>query len=366
MNKFMPIFAIVMILAVSGCVGGGSGITTDGSGNGLEITDFSSDLTDVYSGKTTRIMMTIENQGDVEVNMDKGLALLIGGYDWDIGTQTRVQELKKDLMAADPTREIPAGTSLFKWTLTAPDYPRGQSKTDQMIGRVYYDYETKAVGSVWAYPAGEAAAARDAKESLQTSTFQSTKGPVSLEVSVSPDPVEFETFNDYFTLYVKVSNVGGGKIYKPDIVTSSCSKFTEATSCINQGCYPIYDEVEGIVTFNSCSDCASIPVANCVAPYTTSGCVAGTACTGTIKAHDVAEDDLNKPTIIIDLSKSNGLVLQDSTCLNDIEVIGGITTVICDVTLSEIPTTKRSYPITVIADYGYYKDTELSLNVFGK
>ena len=208
----LPLVAVVM---VSGCIdlfgSGDSG--TSLSGLGLEIIEFSTDRADVYSESTARIFMEVENRGQSEVS--NAHLYLIG----NLGTSGWVTADANpapfaSIKPADPLRDIPAEKKRTSWRLTAPTLSPGQSRSDQFTGRVYYPFQTTAQGTVWLYSETEAEAARISGEKLSSTSFTYSQAPVSIEISVAPDPPVVEAAGDTFTMYVKLRNIGGGTVFE--------------------------------------------------------------------------------------------------------------------------------------------------------
>ena len=205
----IPLMAVVM---VSGCIDfGGSDVQTT-TGLGLEIVELSIDRTDVYSGSSARIFMEVENQGQSEV--DKAHLYLIG----NLGASGWVPDNPAtatfdSISPADPLRDVPAERKRTSWKLTAPALSPGQSRTDQFTSRVYYPAKSTAQGTVWIYSEAEAEAARISGEKLSSTSFTYSKAPVSLEISVAPDPPVVEGIGEEFTMYVKIKNIGGGTVF---------------------------------------------------------------------------------------------------------------------------------------------------------
>lgn len=294
---------LVSIIFVSGCIGGGNKQIQPQkeTGQGLEIVDFSSSVSDVYSGKLVSIQMMVENKGDYKINKDYGLVYLITGSDWAL-TQDANKSYTKDLKPADPVSGAPPGSAIFRWSAKAPILPASQKRTDTFIARAYYDYQTKSLGNVWLYPEVEATAARDKKETLPSSEFSCTKAPISLDVSVVPDPVIVAESGELFSLVIDIKNNGNGVVYKNGTIT----------------------------------------------PYN----------------HELTENDLNKISLQIELP--NDIIITDPSCYQDVELIGGEANIICDLEVIDMPTTKKTIPITVKADYGYYTDKTLNIKILGK
>ena len=294
---------LVSIVFVSGCIVGSSKQIQPQkeTGQGLEITDFSSSVSDVYSGKLVSIQMMVENKGDYEINKNYGLVYLITGSDW-ILTQDANKSYTKSLKPSDPVSGAPSGSAIFRWSAKAPILPASQKRIDTFIARAYYDYQTKSFGNVWLYPEVEATAARDKKEALPSSEFSCTKAPISLDVSVVPDPVIVAESGELFSLVIDIKNNGNGVVYKNGTIT----------------------------------------------PYN----------------YELTENDLNKISLQIELP--NDITITDPSCYQDVELIGGEANIICDLEVTNMPTTKKTIPITVKADYGYYTDKTLNIKILGK
>jgi len=299
MKKIIALFAIFAIIAVSGCIGGDDEIVIGPKGHGLEITNFSSNIYSLYSDQSTHITLVADNQGESIVDMDDGLALLIISSDWTV-TPSNAQSYKKDLSFEDPVRGTPAGSQYFTWTVKAPQLSPGQQRPDSITGRIYYDYQTTSTGTVWVYPETEAMSEREKGTILNVLTYKSKRGPIAISMSVVPDPVTVYSDGEMFTMTLQFTNVGGGTVYKDDVVDST--------------------------------------------------------------SYDIS--DANRNVIRVDLDIA-GLTV-DETCLDHVEFFGNKATVICDVTIASAPPTKQSYPITVTADYGYYVDKIIQVDVSGR
>lgn len=314
------ILSVLAVVVAAGCVGGQlpfiTTTTTFVGGNGLTITEFSIDPSDIYGGSNARLVMEVENKGGVPVADDEMLVLLKGsaldltGDDTMYWTESESGEsiVKRldsgdELKPEDPVRETPADTERFTWRLAAPDITAGEQRDDIFIGRLYYDYSTKVSGTIWVYSQSEADAARAAGRPLNQPTFTSTAGPVALIVKSSPQVVIVENDGDDFVLTIKVSSVGGGTLYRHSTVD--------------------YDSITEDVA--------------------------------------IGEDDLNWVEI--------GVVsdLDATECDVEEELVGGKDiTISCDVTVASAPSTFRGFPITVTADYGYYTERTASVSVSGR
>lgn len=291
MTKYALILTLAALVLVSGCV---NTATTTTSGTGMEITGFSPSADTTVSDRTTSISMVVENQGESIVENGRWFALLIAPSDWDISKADAVQEYKKDLKPADPATGAPAGTYTFRWSPKAPILPKGQTRTDKLIGRLYYQYETITSGPVYVYPYGE--------QTVEKSTFTTSKGPIIITATVAPDPPVIENDGESFGVTLVFENVGDGVAFLPDSI------------------FPTN--------------------------------------------YDIAADEFN--FISVDAILPSGMTFEDSSCLNNIELVNKKATAYCDVKVNKKPSAKTAYTMKFTASYGYYTEKTAEVTVSGK
>jgi len=323
MNKGI-LLAILSTIIVAGCVGGElpfpwiQAPTAYLGANGLVITEFSIDNTEVYSNKSAKITMTVANKGGASVPDGSALAVLQGSaimedlvtpgnlyWTGRSTTDSIYLEMDKDMNPYDPVRDVPADEKILNWYLTSPiGIDIGTSRNDVFIGRLYYDYSTTATGNVWVYSETEASAAQAAGRGLNQNSFSSTSGPIALYVTVKPTNVIVSTGDNEFTMQIKVSNVGGGTAY--------------------------------------CQGCVD---------YTTPD------------LEILADSELN----IVDVAVTDvpGWTGEDACSDSAVELVKGEAVLTCDVTVS-VPDTFRSDQVKVTADYGYWVERTASITVSGK
>lgn len=122
-----------------------------------------------------------------------------------------------------------------------------------------------------------------------------------MTVKTSPDPVVLSTGENTFSMTIKVSNVGGGVLYK-----------------------------QGAVTYTPGSEDITLTT-----------------------------DDLNKVNIAV---SAPGMTV--SGCTGEQELVAGKDiTLSCDITITSPPTTFQGYPVTVTAAYGYNSERTASVTV---
>ena len=216
--------AVLMIVLISGCTSDDG--PTVSKGYGLEITNFTSSLGTLYSLQTSHVSMRIENRGESKAMKDNGLVLLTIPSDWEV-TQDLNLPFKKDITFANPNTGTDPGSEYFTWTVKAPAISAGITRPDIIRGRVFYDYETKATGNIVIYPESELLADKEAGRKLSTSSFQYSRAPVTVSMSLPQDPVSVYSDGETFSINFEFNNIGGGAIYKPGIVTADDYKIED-------------------------------------------------------------------------------------------------------------------------------------------
>jgi hypothetical protein len=325
--KAAILVSILAVLLVAGCtvpgvpgiIGGGG---TSVSGNGMEITSFSTEPTTAYSGNTVRVTMDVQNLGGTSVLLgDTHAFVYLTGSNMNLGSGTDIywrgstlatdkqscRPFTKNMTAADVVKGTEGRTETLKWSLIAPKVDAGQTRTDTIIGRVYTDYETAVNGNIWVYQQSEADAAKASGRSLNRASFTTTSGPVAVSVSVNPDPVIIYSDGDKTTtLTIRISNTASGTIYKSGF--EACG-------------------ANGPTTINS-------------------------------------DTQLNKVDVVVSAPDFDGI----ATCNADQpELIAGKpTTVVCDITVNKAVATFSSFPISVKIKYGYFTERTATVVVQGK
>jgi hypothetical protein len=318
MNKSILLTTLAVLL-VAGCTGTNIQLpfqqitTTAIGGAGMVLSDFSVDPTAAYGNSNVRVMMTVSNKGGAPVSDTNSLVYLTGsalslsdttGVYWHNAAETIYKHFAKTMNPEDTVRGTPADEKTLTWSLTAPNVSKGQTRSDIFIGRVYYDYQTSVTGTVWVYSQSESDASRASGRTLNKATLSATSGPVALTVKTSPDPIVLSTGENTFTMTMRVSNVGGGALYKI-----------------------------GAVTYTSGSEDITLTT-----------------------------DELNKVDIAV---SAPGMTVAG--CTGEQELVAGKDiTLSCDVTITSPPTTFQGYPITVTATYGYNAERTATVTVSGR
>ncbi len=252
-------------------------------------------------------MLDVENKGGTNVPDGDAVVYLTGSNyaGWSGAGSFEYLDFEQDMKATDVVRQIPADSKRFTKSLEAPALTPGQTRQDTFIARVYHEYETTANGNVWIYSETEAEAARTAGRALYRPSFTYTRGPVGIEVSVSPDPVIIYGTDSSFTLYVKLSNLGAGTIYAPDILTY----------------------------------------------------------TGESRSVSLTTEQINR----VDVEVGAGTLEVGSGCEGAQELIAGKdTTLVCEVTIPGSIPSLASYDLGVSVSYGYYTERTTIVTLQGR
>jgi hypothetical protein len=325
MNKSI-LLATIAVLMVAGCTGPGgfqlpfpiTSPTGIAAGNGLVITEFSLDNSEVYNNRSAKVTMMVSNKGGSTVPNAKALAVLQGSaikptladnlYWSGRGTTTSVYlGMGKEMSPYDPVKDMPADEKTLDWYLTSPTgITAGTTRTDYFMGRLYYDYSTTVTGNVWIYTEAESEAAKSANKPLNTNSFTTSAGPVAMYVTIKPSAVVVSDTDRTFTMTIKVINTGGGTVYK-----------------------------QGAVTYDTTSPDLVIDT----------------------------ETQLNR--VAVDITAPSGWSGFTDCESTDLEFVKGEATLTCEVTVP-VPATFQSDQISVVANYGYWIERTASIVVAGK
>lgn len=321
-NIFL-LLLVIGVVAVSGCISGGSKTTV--GGNGIAINDFASSVSDVSDcDKSVKLNFDIENKGGNSILAGNLLACLNGKnfpgktseQMWAMDssqTGKLCQSLPKKLDAPDTVKSIPGGAASFKWTVNSPFVPFPLTRTDGFQGRVFYKYASRTSATVFVISESELAVAKQTGKTLPSAPeIDKTASPVDISIDVTQPVIEDN--GDTFTLKVTLSNVGGGTVFDPSAVSFG-------------------------------SDSSFIP--------------------------SIPEASLNLITIKVDTSLGRGGDTESGFCNADLKNVelrkGSTVTIPCDIKINTPITSLQSFPILLTASYGYFIDSsEIPMAVSGK
>ncbi len=228
MNKKFALM-VLSIVAIAGCTAQPA-TTTTGGGLGLSISEFSLNPAEARQDQTVLAKMVIENDGQFDVSKDDYFSLLIKPTDWSFtGTEQSAVKTANAPMRRATGDQKPVPRT-FTWSMAAPKSKGIDTPTD-FTGRIYYNFQTEASGTVNVYPSSEAERATDKAE------FTSSKGPLEIAVEVNPNPPVVYSLNDEFTLTIHFKNKGTGVVFANG--TSTSADYTIAESNLGKVTVPI-------------------------------------------------------------------------------------------------------------------------------
>lgn len=221
-KRIFALLSLVGLVVLAGCIGEFGNITEifPGVVTGVSITSFGPDIPEVFSGDDVIFTVEVENVGEIEATNVS--AKLMGlGTDWsgtDWATVANREQSIGDLTPAQPSLGVPGGQDSATWDTTSPSGLRVDKVYTAKV-RIFYTYETQAVGSVKVYnqdylgtlPPGEATAIRRASG---LESWTTTKSPINVELAGASRPFvvrEGDTLDG--TISVLISNRGQGYPY---------------------------------------------------------------------------------------------------------------------------------------------------------
>ncbi len=297
--KYKFALALVSIVLIAGCTTEAGPTPVTGAA-GLAITDFSLNPSEARGGQSVVAKMVIENHGQRDVAASDYFVYLIKPSDWGFTSESEIQAKDSGTPGSPMRRALGEQKPVprtFTWSMKSPASTGADTPTD-FTGRVYYNYETNASGTINIYPSSEVDRATEKTE------FTSSKGPVEIAVEVNPNPPVIYAQNDEFTLTIHVKNKGNGVVYLTGAATKADPKIDEQAEL-------------GKVSLGS-----TLP--SCASPL------------------------------------GSNLCISDPSCLDNIQFFGQskeeITT--CAIKVADIPSAKTPHRITITAKYGYYDEAK--------
>ena len=211
-SKFLLLLCVLAIVTSSGCVTGTNQTT---GGPGIVVEKFETSQTLIESGEPVSLQLEVRNMGDYNGEMGLGAPVIaeimsLDPTEWMVTPSTIID--LGTLSAPDPESQTRGGLGKATWNLVSPMLDRGQRKTYEIRGRVYYQYETKAIKPIWFVTANELEAIVKAGESLAAEPTTVTAGPLSVNVRAGNFVKQTEWRNARFQLEIEIRNAGGGRI----------------------------------------------------------------------------------------------------------------------------------------------------------
>lgn len=204
MKKYLLLLPLVLAL---GCIEGaaqpGTGV---GGSNGVRITSFEPETTEIHGSgvETFELFLEVQNVGD---SIASGITAEIFNYADFIGTTNA------SLGTLDPPGGgLPGETQDYTYVFTVPKRELGIDDTVELGGRVQYDYATHGRVDVPIVPKEEWEAQELAGRAGYQKEKSSSSGPIRVDVDVTKSPVIVSDRFDTFTIKVEMTNVGSGSL----------------------------------------------------------------------------------------------------------------------------------------------------------
>lgn len=325
-SQYFLVLSLFAVVFVAGCIQAPAFLaqfagTTKMMTKGLSVTDFSAMPTEQFAGRNVRLSLTLENTGGNTtgnilacISGENFPGLTQGSYKqgfWELSPFTdNVCKKTRGLNPPDPNQQIPGGTTNVKWTVTAPIIPEGMSLTDTFTARLFYEYSTKASLSLTAIAEAERIAMAQRGESVPTFKVEKTEGPIEIDMDIAPQPVILIDSEAFANLKITLTNTGGGALFD-----TKDFKFTDSR-----------------------------------------------------EMRTVKEDKMNRLVLGLVYPKDKMTIVcgeqQPKKDQYQIELFKEKYIVSCDIRIKDSTlTTKKSYPIFVFANYGYYQDASVGVRV---
>jgi hypothetical protein len=215
MSDLKAVMFLAFIVFVTGCIGSSRPVTIS-SGDGLQINEFSADLTDVFSKEGVLLDFEVENVGGTDAT-DVRAKLFGGTSGWTISTPSSGEHINiggsDGLDPPLPESNVAGEFDRKIWSITAPDLAQGLVQTYDIGVRVSYDYITTSVTQIDMISYDQFDQLRKTNAFTQVNTVtKNSNAPVKIELeSLSPvRPKSSTSPNVDETVTLKISNVGSG------------------------------------------------------------------------------------------------------------------------------------------------------------
>lgn len=309
---------LTLIVVVSGCAdNSGNQEVTVSQTEGVEIDSFSASPSEIFEGQLTTLELQLTNVGGTEAEnvvarlFNRGFE---GDGTWNIqGDGSSIDDLKNiyygNLDAPNPETNSPAIPILRTWNLEAPDLDVAQQVPYDFNTRVFYQYDTTANTDIQIM-------SNDRYNELGSSRSQpsldNTGGPVQIDIRTRTPVVFTSTGQDTqpVPIRVVVTNEGSG------------------TPFLQSAYQPSNDDK----------------------PY---------------DSYDVGSEQTEK--VDVEIEAAGNSVSFDSNEQTVRMVNGeGVKSFTMEVDRLGDSDIQQTVPITVTANYGYYKDSSTSVTVNGR
>jgi hypothetical protein len=212
------LMALSLVVIASGCAHTASTGDTATSAS-VTISNFSAFPSTVIAGESSRLAMTLVNDGDSTATEVQARIFNVpfesdtdsGQNEWEITNGDRVIDFNT-LEPADPEANLPARERTREWAMEAPDLQEGVTIPYQFISRVAYKYDTRGTSRITLMSQDryreEGAGSRP--------VLDTTSGPVQMEVRTRSPIVFYPGEERQTEMCIIVRNQGSGTPFHPD------------------------------------------------------------------------------------------------------------------------------------------------------
>lgn len=301
---------LTAIVIASGCAGGGTS-NEAASSDSVSVMNFSAFPSSPYDNQQTRITLELKNEGEVDAENTAARLFNVpfsGNKNWNLdGSKTKEFGT---LEAADPENDLPARPHRENWRLEAPNIQDGLTVPYKFMTRIFYKYRTNANTEITLMSQDRF------REQGKTGrpSLENSDGPIQMEIRTET-PIVFYPEEDGSTrqseMCVIVRNEGDGT--------------------------PFYFEKGE--TYKPGSD----------------------------RRYSVSDEDTDRVQLSIEDAGNIQFKSESGGDTDTVELIGskGISCWTIEANFGAQSEIQREVPVTMEADYGYYKEDQVSVTVRG-
>jgi len=215
MKTLLLILPLLAVVAISGCIGGGGGITL---GNGVKILNWEPDFSSVESGDAVQLRLKAQNTGERDALSMQALLTGINPEEWKLQGGDNAKNFG-NLKAPDKVQNVDGEQVQYAFKLTAPPLPRGVSQPYSANLRIYYGYHTLGVKQLTFVNENELRRLQDKGESLPSSDTTVTAGPLNVKINTGKfikvrdsQSGLYSSYSNTFPITIDIENTGGGVV----------------------------------------------------------------------------------------------------------------------------------------------------------
>jgi hypothetical protein len=212
---------ITAIMFSSGCVMPWFPIAP-ASGNGVVITEWEPDFSQVYSGEEVTFYSNVKNAGSFEARNVRFQLIDLDGWSDLKSNSIDCESGNINLLAPDAQYGTAGQEKMCSWTATSPSIERGLHMAYSPKVLVCYDYLSTATLRTPSISRYELKRLQDSGDGLPSQSTISSGSPISVSAS-TPSPIIVTDNQVTFPVRISVINGGGGMFCVSDDRLQSCT-----------------------------------------------------------------------------------------------------------------------------------------------